>query len=236
MALSRARRLLPVGSIFCRAEEVSSAYRQPGQSHEPVMPAKAGTGAGITALYAAPEFPRAGMTLKKRRRRHTRSPRLPARNWCAPYDGRRRSVGYNSDPAGHHGMWTVGRLNRGLRMSSQATAGSNYRSIAALFIAFLTVSLCGFGGGLSGRIASPSNDAAGQASRNSPTSLVFANSCPVQIWSASRCVGAKLRGCIGAAAALCGFIAIPWGIGFSLGALFLEYAHLTVVRNVLGGV
>src|ERR1700724_2144808 len=50
------------------------------------------------------------------------------------------------------------------------------------------------------------------------------------------CVGAKLRGSIGAIAAVCGFIAVPWGIGFSLGALFLEYAHLTVLRNILGGV
>jgi hypothetical protein len=33
-----------------------------------------------------------------------------------------------------------------------------------------------------------------------------------------------------------GFLAIPWVIGLSVGLLFLEYAHLTVVRNILGGI
>jgi chromate transporter len=44
-----------------------------------------------------------------------------------------------------------------------------------------------------------------------------------------------MRGAIGTIAALGGFLAIPWTIGFSLGVLYLKYAHLTVLRNILGG-
>jgi chromate transporter len=109
--------------------------------------------------------------------------------------------------------------------------------IAALFIAFLTVSLCGFGGGLiwTHRIAVERRRWTSEQEFADIVSLCQFMPGPNMVGIAV-CVGAKLRGCIGAAAALCGFIAIPWGIGFSLGALFLEYAHLTVVRNVLGGV
>jgi chromate transporter len=50
------------------------------------------------------------------------------------------------------------------------------------------------------------------------------------------CVGAKMRGAIGTIAALCGFLVIPWAVGLALGLLCLEYAHLTVLTNILGGI
>ena len=50
------------------------------------------------------------------------------------------------------------------------------------------------------------------------------------------CVGAKLRGGVGTIAALAGFLVIPWAVGLSLGLLYLQFAHLTVLRNVLGGI
>ena len=50
------------------------------------------------------------------------------------------------------------------------------------------------------------------------------------------CVGAKMRGAIGAIAALCGFLVVPWTVGFSLGLLYLQYAHLHVLRNILAGI
>jgi chromate transporter len=49
-------------------------------------------------------------------------------------------------------------------------------------------------------------------------------------------LGAKLRGSVGAIAAVLGFLLIPWTIGFAFGVLFLEYAHIAVFRNILGGV
>src|SRR6516225_10465171 len=47
---------------------------------------------------------------------------------------------------------------------------------------------------------------------------------------------AKMRGTIGTIAAVSGFLIIPWIIGLSVGLLFLEYAHLTVFRNILVGI
>jgi chromate transporter len=49
------------------------------------------------------------------------------------------------------------------------------------------------------------------------------------------CVGAKLRGAIGAITALAGFILLPWTVGLSLGALVLQYAQLAVLQNILHG-
>jgi chromate transporter len=109
--------------------------------------------------------------------------------------------------------------------------------IAALFSAFLTVSLFGFGGGVAWahRIAVEQRRWLSEQEFADIVSLCQFMPGP-NIVGIAVCVGAKLRGGIGATAALCGFVAIPWGIGFSLGALFLEYAHLTILRNILGGV
>jgi chromate transporter len=50
------------------------------------------------------------------------------------------------------------------------------------------------------------------------------------------CVGAKLRGLIGAIAAVSGFVLIPWAVGFPLGVFYLQHTHLAVLQNILGGV
>jgi chromate transport protein ChrA len=50
------------------------------------------------------------------------------------------------------------------------------------------------------------------------------------------CVGTKMRGAIGAVAALCGFLVIPWTVGFSLGLSYLKYSHVTVILDILGGI
>src|SRR5260370_17311907 len=49
------------------------------------------------------------------------------------------------------------------------------------------------------------------------------------------CVGAKLRGAIGAVSAVAGFILLPWTIGLAIGSVVLQYAEIAVLRNVLGG-
>jgi len=49
------------------------------------------------------------------------------------------------------------------------------------------------------------------------------------------CVGSRLRGPVGAVAAVAGFILIPWTIGLSLGGLYLHFTELAVLRNILGG-
>src|SRR5258708_7796405 len=110
-------------------------------------------------------------------------------------------------------------------------------SLAALFFAFLTVSLCGFGGGLvwARRIAVDQHRWVSEHEFTDIVSLCQFMPGP-NIVGIAVCVGTKLRGGMGAIAALCGFVVLPWGIGFSLGVLYLEYAHLAVLRNVLGGV
>jgi chromate transporter len=49
------------------------------------------------------------------------------------------------------------------------------------------------------------------------------------------CVGSKLRGAVGAVAAVRGFILIPWTVELRLGGLYLRFTHLAVLQNILGG-
>ena len=111
--------------------------------------------------------------------------------------------------------------------------------LAALFNAFLAVSLGGIGGG-SGivwarRITVENRRWIGDAEFADIVSLCQFMPGPNMIGIAV-CVGAKMRGVIGAIAALCGFLVIPWTVGLSLGVLYLKYAHLTVLRDILGGI
>jgi chromate transporter len=112
-------------------------------------------------------------------------------------------------------------------------------SLAALFTAFLTVSLCGVGGGggivWARRIAVENHRWISDREFADIVSLCQFMPGP-NIVGIAVCVGAKLRGAIGTIAALCGFLVIPWAVGFSLGVLYLKYAHLTVLRNILGGI
>ena len=108
--------------------------------------------------------------------------------------------------------------------------------LAALFIAFLKVSLCGFGGGLvwAHRIAVEQRRWMSEQEFADILSLCQFMPGP-NIVGIAVCVGAKLRGCIGAIAAALAVSLYTLGIGFSLGVLFLEYAHLAVFRTFSAG-
>jgi chromate transporter len=112
-------------------------------------------------------------------------------------------------------------------------------SLAALFTAFLAVSLCGVGGGggivWARRIAVDKRRWISDREFADIVSLCQFMPGP-NIVGIAVCVGAKMRGAIGTIAALCGFLVIPWVVGFSFGVLCLEYAQLAVLRNVLGGI
>jgi chromate transporter len=110
-------------------------------------------------------------------------------------------------------------------------------SLAALFVAFLTVSLCGFGGGIvwARRIAVEKRRWISEQEFADIVSLCQFMPGP-NIVGIAVCIGAKTRGAIGTIAAISGFLVIPWGVGLSLGILYLRFAHLTVLRNILGGV
>ncbi len=117
---------------------------------------------------------------------------------------------------------------------AEAAAGV---TLAALFGEFLRASLSGFGGG-------PVwvRHAVVERRRwvTDPEFAEILSLCQFMpgpnVVGIAVCVGEKLRGGGGALAALGGFLVIPWAIGFALGVLFLEYAHLPLLRNILGGV
>src|SRR5713226_4985476 len=111
--------------------------------------------------------------------------------------------------------------------------------LGALSIAFLKVSLCGIGGGgglvWARRIAVDQRRWISEQEFADIVSLCQFMPGP-NIVGIAVCVGAKLRGGIGAIAALCGFLLIPWTIGFTLGVLYLQHAHHPALQNILGGV
>jgi chromate transporter len=110
-------------------------------------------------------------------------------------------------------------------------------SLGALFVAFLTVSLCGFGGGIvwARRIAVEQRRWISEGEFADILSLCQFMPGP-NVVGIAVCVGANQRGTIGAIAAASGFVVIPWTIGLSLGLWLLQSAHLAVIRNILGGV
>ena len=129
------------------------------------------------------------------------------------------------------------------RLTTSGAAVERKRSetvlLRALFIEFLKVSLCGVGGGAglvwARRIAVDQ--------RRWITEQDFADIVSVcqflpgpNIVGIAVCVGTKLRGAVGAIAAVAGFLLIPWTIGFALGLLYLEHAYHPVLQNILGGV
>ena len=111
--------------------------------------------------------------------------------------------------------------------------------LGALFTGFLIVSLCSAGGGsgivLARRMAVENRRWISDGEFADIVSLCQFMPGP-NIVGIAVCVGAKMRGAIGAVAALCGFLVIPWSVGLSLGLLYLHYAHLAVLRNILGGI
>ena len=123
--------------------------------------------------------------------------------------------------------------------SEQAEKMAQAVHLGALFTAFLTISLCGVGGGTgivwARRIAVENRRWVTDGEFADIISLCQFMPGP-NIIGIAVCVGAKMRGAIGAIAALCGFLAIPWTVGLSLGLLYLQYANLIALRNILGGI
>jgi hypothetical protein len=87
--------------------------------------------------------------------------------------------------------------------------------LGGLFIAFLKVSLCGFGGGIvwAHRIAVEQRRWISEEEFADVLSLCQFMPGP-NVVGVAVCVGARLRGLAGAMAAVAGFLLIPWIIGF----------------------
>jgi chromate transporter len=119
----------------------------------------------------------------------------------------------------------------------QAPGAAPVVTLPALFIAFLKVSLLGFGGGLVWARRMVVDRQRWLDDQDFADLLSLCQFMPgPNIASITVCVGAKLRGAPGAAVALAGFILIPWTVGFAIGTTILGYAHHPMLRNILGGV
>jgi len=120
------------------------------------------------------------------------------------------------------------------------TAHSGARvTLPALFVAALKISLYGIGGGgglvWARRIAVEERGWISEAEFADIVSLCQFMPGP-NIVGIATCIGTRLRGSIGAIAAVTGFLGIPWVIGFSIGIWYLQQAHHPILQNILGGV
>jgi chromate transporter len=112
-------------------------------------------------------------------------------------------------------------------------------TLPALFVACLKISLYGIGGG--GGLVWAHRIAVGQRRWISePEFADIVSLCQFMpgpnVVGIAVCIGTRLRGSIGAIAAVAGFLAIPWVIGFSIGVWYLQQAHRPFLQNILGGV
>jgi chromate transporter len=122
---------------------------------------------------------------------------------------------------------------------TQAVGGKRVEepvALAALFFGFLKVSLLGFGGGLVWARRIVVDRQRWLDDQEFAEILTLCQLMPgPNIVGITLCVGAKLRGAIGAVTAVSGFIVIPWTLGLALGGLGMRYAHLALLQNILGG-
>jgi len=113
---------------------------------------------------------------------------------------------------------------------------AQHATLRALFFGFLKVSLLGFGGGLVWARRIVVERQRWVDDREFAEILTLCQIMPgPNIVGITTCVGSRLRGPVGAVAAVAGFILIPWTIGLSLGSLYLRFGHLAVLQNILGG-
>ncbi|SRR6266540_4139417 len=110
-------------------------------------------------------------------------------------------------------------------------------TLPALFLTFLKVSLCGFGGPIVWARRFIVERQHWLSDQEFADLLGLCQFLPgPNVASITVCLGSRLRGPAGAIAALAGFIVIPWSIGFALGALLLHFANFGSLQNILHGV
>ena len=118
----------------------------------------------------------------------------------------------------------------------EAPAGASI-TLPALFVTFLKISLCGFGGPIVWARRFIVEERHWLSDQEFADLLGLCQFLPgPNVASITVCLGLKLRGPTGAATALAGFIVIPWTVGFALGALFLYFADMGPLQGVLRGV
>src|ERR1700686_1922592 len=124
------------------------------------------------------------------------------------------------------------------QVSALTEGNSDVRvTLAALFTEFLKVSLCSFGGGLVWARRAVVEQRHWMSEREFADTLSLCQFLPgPNVIGIAVCVGAKLRGAIGALAALSGFVLIPCAMGFALSGRYICRLPFPLLRNILGGV
>jgi chromate transporter len=109
-------------------------------------------------------------------------------------------------------------------------------TLLALFSGFLQLSLCSFGGGpvWARRLVVERREWMDEQEFAETLTLCQIMPGP-NVVGITVCVGSKLRGGIGAIAAVAGFILMPLAIGLSLGSVVLRHAQIELARGILGG-
>src|SRR2546423_10619019 len=99
-------------------------------------------------------------------------------------------------------------------------------TLGALFVAFLKVSMYGFGGPIVWVRRIIVDERRWLNDRDFADILSFCQFMPgPNVVSITVCIGAKFRGPAGALAALAGVHLVPWTVGFALRAMLLLYAQ-----------
>ena len=111
--------------------------------------------------------------------------------------------------------------------------------LSSIFIACLKVALYGVGGGgglvWARRIAVEQQHWISDQDFADIVSLCQFMPGP-NIVGIATCIGARLRGLVGAVSAVAGFLLIPWTVGFGFGLLCLQYARHPVLQHALIGI
>src|SRR4051795_262386 len=110
--------------------------------------------------------------------------------------------------------------------------------LSSIFVACLKVALYGVGGGglvWARRIAVEQQHWISDQDFADILSLCQFMPGP-NIVGIATCIGARLRGLVGAVSAVAGFLLIPWAIGFAFGLLCLQYARHPVLQHTLSGI
>jgi len=119
-------------------------------------------------------------------------------------------------------------------LDRRESSGSGDRvPLSDLFVGFLKVSLSGFGGGLVWARRAVVEQQQWMGEQEFAETLTLCQLMPgPNIVGITVCVGAKLRGAIGAIA---GFILVPWTVGLTIGGIVLRNAEIAVLQNILSG-
>jgi chromate transporter len=120
---------------------------------------------------------------------------------------------------------------------AQPTVSPPRVALGTLFYEFLKVSLLASGGGIvwAHRIAVDRRRWLSDAEFTDIVSVCQFLPGP-NVVGIAVCVGARLRGLLGAIAATAGFILIPGIVGFSLGVLWFRHTGVAPLQNILVGI